>query len=101
MISTLKGFNLVADDAERVVDIINQVANTEPVSAQDISEILQRSAAALSASNTSFEKTVALGTAMNSVLQNSATTGTALKTLSMYLRATKTELEENGEDPEY
>lgn len=101
LISTLKGFNLVADDAERVVDIINQVANTEPVSAQDISEILQRSAAALSASNTSFEKTVALGTAMNSVLQNSATTGTALKTLSMYLRATKTELEENGEDAEY
>lgn len=101
LISTLKGFNLVADDAERVVDIINQVANTEPVSAQDISEILQRSAAALSASNTSFEKTVALGTAMNSVLQNSATTGTVLKTLSMYLRATKTELEENGEDAEY
>ena len=101
LISTLKGFNLVADDAERVVDIINQVANTEPVSAQDISEILQRSAAALSASNTSFEKTVALGTAMNSVLQNSATTGTALKTLSMYLHATKTELEENGEDAEY
>lgn len=101
LVSTLKGFNLVADDAERVVDIINQVANTEPVSAQDISEILQRSAAALSASNTSFEKTVALGTAMNSVLQNSATTGTALKTLSMYLRATKTELEENGEDAEY
>lgn len=101
LISTLKGFNLAADDAERVVDIINQVANTEPASAQDISEILQRSAAALSASNTSFEKTVALGTAMNSVLQNSATTGTALKTLSMYLRATKTELEENGEDAEY
>ena len=101
LISTLKGFNLVADDAERVVDIINQVANTEPASAQDISEILQRSAAALSASNTSFEKTVALGTAMNSVLQNSATTGTVLKTLSMYLRATKTELEENGEDAEY
>ena len=101
LISTLKGFNLVADDAERIVDVINQVANTEPVSAQDISEILQRSAAALSASNTSFEKTVALGTAMNSVLQNSATTGTALKTLSMYLRATKTELEENGEDAEY
>ena len=101
LISTLKGFNLAADDAERVVDIINQVANTEPASAQDISEILQRSAAALSASNTSFEKTVALGTAMNSVLQNSATTGTALKTLSMYLRATKTELEENGGDAEY
>lgn len=101
LISTLKGFNLAADDAERVVDIINQVANTEPASAQDISEILQRSAAALSASNTSFEKTVALGTAMNSVLQNSATTGTALKTLSMYLRATKTELEENREDAEY
>ena len=101
LISTLKGFDLAANDAERVVDIINQVANTEPVSAQDLSEIMKRSSAALDAANTSFEKTVALGTAMNSVLQDSATTGTALKTLSMYLRATKTELEESGEDATY
>lgn len=101
LISTLKGFDLAASDAERVVDIINQVANTEPVSAQDLSEIMKRSSAALDAANTSFEKTVALGTAMNSVLQDSATTGTALKTLSMYLRATKTELEESGEDATY
>ena len=101
LISTLKGFDLAASDAERVVDIINQVANTEPVSAQDLSEIMKRSSAALDAANTSFEKTVALGTAMNSVLQDSATTGTALKTLSMYLRATKTELEASGEDATY
>ncbi len=101
LISTLKGFDLAANDAERVVDIINQVANTEPVSAQDLSEIMKRSSAALDAANTSFEKTVALGTAMNSVLQDSATTGTALKTLSMYLRATKTELKESGEDATY
>lgn len=101
LISTLKGFDLAASDAERVVDIINQVANTEPVSAQDLSEIMKRSSAALDAANTSFEKTVALGTAMNSVLQDSSTTGTALKTLSMYLRATKTELEESGEDATY
>lgn len=101
LISTLKGFDLAASDAERVVDIINQVANTEPVSAQDLSEIMKRSSAALDAANTSFEKTVALGTAMNSVLQDSATTGTALKTLSMYLRATKTELEDSGEDATY
>lgn len=101
LISTLKGFDLAAGDAERVVDIINQVANTEPVSAQDLSEIMKRSSAALDAANTSFEKTVALGTAMNSVLQDSSTTGTALKTLSMYLRATKTELEESGEDATY
>lgn len=101
LISTLKGFDLAANDAERVVDIINQVANTEPVSAQDLSEIMKRSSAALDAANTSFEKTVALGTAMNSVLQDSATTGTTLKTLSMYLRATKTELEESGEDATY
>lgn len=101
LISTLKGFDLAANDAERVVDIINQVANTEPVSAQDLSEIMKRSSAALDAANTSFEKTVALGTAMNSVLQDSSTTGTALKTLSMYLRATKTELEESGEDATY
>ena len=83
-----------------MLDVINEVANTQPVSAQNLGTILQKSAAAMSAAGNSFEETVALGTAMNSVLQNADQTGTAIKTLSMYLRASTTELEANGESAE-
>lgn len=100
LISTLKGFNLDASAAGHILDVINAVSNTQPVSAQDLGEIMKRSSAAMSAANNTMEETIALATAMNSVLQDSAKTGTTLKTVSMYLRATKTELEEAGESTE-
>lgn len=100
LISTLKGFNLQASDAQHVLDAINAVSNTQPISAQGLGEIMQRSSAAMSAANNTLEETIALGTAMNSVLQDAEKTGTTLKTVSMYLRATKTELEDAGESTE-
>lgn len=100
MISTLNGFQLPNADIERVVDMINQVANTEPVSANDIGEFLQRSSSAMAVANNTVEETIALGTAMNSVVQNAASTGTTLKTLSMYLRAAKQEAADAGEETE-
>ena len=96
LISTLRGFGLLADDAEHVLDVINEVANTQPVSERGLGEILTRASAAMDAANNSFEETVALGTAMNSVLQDEEKVGTTLKTVSMYLRAAKTDAEEAG-----
>lgn len=96
MVSILNGFQLAADDAQHIIDVINEVANNEPVSASGIAEILTRSSAAMYAAGNTLEETIALGTAMNSVLQNEETTGTTLKTISMYLRAAKTEAESAG-----
>ena len=96
LISTLRGFGLLADDAQDVVDKIDAVANTQPVTANDIGEILTRSAAAMSAANNTLEETIALGTAANSVIQDADSVGTVLKTLSMYLRASKTDAEAAG-----
>lgn len=100
LISTMKGFGADPTAAEHILDAINAVSNTQPVSSQDLGEIMKRSSAAMSAANNTIEETIALATAMNSVLQDSAKTGTTLKTVSMYLRATKTELEEAGESTE-
>lgn len=100
LISTLNGFQMDNSQIQNIVDVINQVANTEPVSANDIGAILQRSSAAMSAANNTFEETVALGTAMNSIVQNAEVTGTALRSLSMYLRAAKTEAEDAGVETE-
>lgn len=100
MISILKGFDLAADDAQKVADLINEVANNEPASALDISEILTRSGAALHEAGNDLSQAISLGVAMNSVTQNAESTGQTLKTVSMYLRAAKTDLENMGESSE-
>ena len=97
LISTMNGFGLAADSAMHLTDAINSVSNTQAVSMKDIGEFLTRSSAALSVAGASAEEAIALGTAINSVTRNAAQTGTVLKTMSMYLRASKTDLEEAGE----
>ena len=97
LISTLQGFGLLAKDAENVVDQIDKVANTQPITAQAIGEILSRSAASMKAANNDLAETISLGTAAYAVIQNAETVGTTLKSVSMYLRAAKSELEDAGE----
>lgn len=96
LISTLQGFGLLADQAEDVVNKIDAVANTQPVTAKDLGEILTRSSAAMSSANNTLEETIALGTAANAVIQDADTVGTTLKSLSMYLRAAKSDAENAG-----
>ena len=96
LISTMQGFGLVANDAERLLDCMNQIANTEPVSMNDLGIIMQKSSAAMSAAGNTYQETLSLAAAVNGVLQDSESSGTYLKTLSMYLRASKTDAENAG-----
>ena len=98
LISTLKGFQLEADQAEHIVDVFNEVSNNESISSGGIGEALQRSAASFNAANTSLEKSVALVTATNSVLQDPEKAGNMWKTVSARLRGSETELSQMGED---
>lgn len=96
LISVLQGFHLAADDAEKVLDAANQIANTQPVDMRDLMEGMQRSSSALFAAGNSYSEAMSMVAATNSVLQSPETTGTFLKTLSMYLRAAKTEASNAG-----
>lgn len=96
LISVLQGFHLVADDAEKVLDVANQIANTQPVDMRDLMDGMQRSSSALFAAGNSYSEAMSMVAATNSVLQSPETTGTFLKTLSMYLRAAKTEASNAG-----
>lgn len=98
LISTLKGFQLEADQAEHIVDVFNEVSNNEAISSGGIGEALQRSAASFNAASTSLEKSVSLVTATNSVLQNPEKVGNMWRTVSARLRGSETELKEIGED---
>ena len=96
LISAMQGFGLVADDAERLLDCMNKIANTEPVSMNDLGIIMQKSSAAMFAAGNTYQETLSLAAAVNGVLQDADTSGTFLKTLSMYLRASKTDAENAG-----
>lgn len=98
LISTLKGFQLEADQAEHIVDVFNEVSNNEVISSGGIGEALQRSAASFNAASTSLEKSVSLVTATNSVLQDPEKVGNMWRTVSARLRGSETELKEMGED---
>ena len=100
LISTLQGFQLEAEEVSRVVDEVNEVANTQPIDTAGIFAGLQRSASSMKAANNTLEETIALITAGNAVMQDPERVGNGLKTISMRIRGATTELEEAGESTE-
>ena len=97
IIATMQAFDIAADDTMTIVDKFNEVGNNYAISSEGVGEALLRSAAAMHAANNSLDETIALATAANTIVQDPEKVGTTLKTVSMYLRAAKTEAEEAGE----
>lgn len=100
LISTLKAFNIEAEDAIGVADRFNKIGNEFALSADDVGEALKRSASALVAANNSVDESVALIAGMNEIVQNAESTGTALRTISLRIRNTRSTLAELGEESE-
>ena len=97
IISTMQAFRDEAHSAMSIVDRFNEVDNKFAITALGVGEALTRSASAMAAANNTLDESIALITAANTVVQNPEHVGTTLKTVSMYLRAAKTEAEEAGE----
>lgn len=100
LISTIKAFEQFgesANNAMSIVDRFNEVGNNFAISSEGIGAALQRSASSLAAAGNTLNESIALVTGMNAVVQEPEKVGTTLKTVSMYLRAAKTEAEEAGE----
>jgi TP901 family phage tail tape measure protein len=100
IISTMKAFGIEAENSMKIVDAFNEVGNKFAISSSGIGEAMQRSSASLAAANNTLEESIALTVGMNNVIQNPQIVGTALKTVSMYLRAAKADLEAAGESTE-
>lgn len=98
LISTMKAFNIQAGDAEGILDKLNYVGNNFGITSGGLGEILQRSAASLSAANTDLVKSIAIGTAGNEIINDPQKVGNGLKTLAMRLRGSTAELEAAGEE---
>lgn len=100
IISTMQAFGIAAADSMKIVDKFNEVGNRFAISSSGIGEAMLRSASALQAANNTIDESIAMIAATNEVVQDPDKVGTALKTVSMFLRAAKTEAEEAGESTE-
>lgn len=99
LISTMQAFGYVAEDSQRVVDILNEVGNNYAVSSDGIATALQDSASALMEAGNTLEQSVALVASANKVVQDPNSVGSALRTISLRLRGTSVKvLEEMGEE---
>lgn len=96
IISTMQAFGIEAANVMTIVDKFNIVGNKFAISSTGVGEALLNSASALAAAGNTLDESIALITAANEVIQNPEKVGTAMKTMSMYIRAAKTEAEEAG-----
>lgn len=94
--ATIRGFGLMAEDAKYVGDLINEVADTQPIDALGIINGLERSSAVMRETNNSLEEAVGLITATTSVTQDATSAGTAWRTVALRITGAKSELEEAG-----
>lgn len=65
LVSTLKGFNLQAKDAEHIADVFNEVGNRYAVSSGGLGDAMQRGGASLFAANNTLEQSAAMIVAAN------------------------------------
>lgn len=97
IIATMQAFAIPADQVMSIVDRFNEVGNNFAISSKGVGDALLRSAAALHAANNTLDESIALAAAANTIVQDPEKVGTTLKTVSMYLRASKTDAESAGE----
>lgn len=71
--------------------------NNFAISSGGVGDALLNSASALAAAGNSLDESIAMITAANTVVQDPQKVGTSMKTISMYLRAAKTDAEAAGE----
>lgn len=94
IISTMKAFNIEAEDTIQIIDKINEVSNNFAISSAGIGEGLKRSASSLMEANNTLDQTIALLSVGNTVTQDPTVVANGLKTISMRLRSVS---EETGE----
>ena len=95
LVSIMKAWRIDPNEVKsEIMDPINTLGNNFAESNQDIIEGMERSAAALAATGTTYKDAFALFTGAQEVLQNSEVAGRALRSISMRVHG----YSENSED---
>lgn len=98
LITSMKAFNITAEESVTIVDRLNELGNNYAVSSADLGAALARSASSLHLAGTSIDKALAMVTGGAEITQKPAEFGNFLKIAVMRIRGMKGELEELGED---
>ena len=84
LVSIMKAWRIDPDQVKsEIIDPINQLGNNFALTNQDIIEGMERSAAALAATGTTYKEAFSLFTGAQEVLQNSEVAGRALRSISL------------------
>ena len=96
LISTMKGFNLTANEVEHVADVINEVSNNFAVSSSDISSGLANVSAVAKMAGNSIEETTGMLTAMVEISQSAGKSSRGLRQIITRLTQTLDESSSTG-----
>lgn len=94
----LRGFQMSADSAKQIGDIVNEVGDTSPIDQSGLIQGLERASAVLHETNNTLAESAGLITATTSVTQDATSAGTAWRTVALRITAAKQQLEEAGLD---
>lgn len=70
IVSTMKAFDIEADNVQSIVDRYNEIGNNFAISSEGLGEAMQRSAASLALAGNSLDESLALVTGANEVVQD-------------------------------
>lgn len=97
LISQMKAFNIEAEDAQKIVDVFNEVANNRAVSTGDLAQGMQQAGASLSSFNNTLEESVSLLTAGAEIFHGkSQQVARALNTIASRIVKNEDALKEYG-----
>lgn len=68
IVSTMKAFDIEADNVQSIVDKFNEIGNNYAISSEGLGEAMQRSAASLALAGNSLDESLALVTGANEVV---------------------------------
>ena len=85
IISQMKAFNIEAQNAEHIIDAVNNVSNHFAVSRADLSENIGKVSAALAVNGTKFEEVLGMMTAVTEITRNASTASRGLSMISSRL----------------
>ena len=100
LVSTMKAFNIEAEDSVRIVDMLDKLNNEFAVTAADLGSGLRVTASSLQVAGNSLEQTLAMLTGGSEITQNTQEFANALRVMSMRIRSMKGELQDLGEEYE-
>lgn len=83
MTAILKAYDIKAEDATKIGDILTTVGKKYAISASELSEALENGGSSLEAANNSLEQSVALAAAGNAAVQDAGKVGRVLPTLKI------------------